>query len=530
MAKEVFAGRRDDRLTERELEDGFLKLVANEWRVSDTKPFLRRLTAVPSVSAPYLVNALAHGGPRERETATSLLRLLAGPRVIVPLRDVLRDRGLSDEARVSAAMVLEGLGEPVDIGSLTAELNDAKGLFDSVWAAVIEGSQDESFLESLLQSIESGPATERDGLIRSLAEPGDTRSLQLLQPLLHSKRVGAIIAAIDAIDLLGGASALPALQEVAEGDPSAKVRQRARVAYGRLHMRSQSFFPDPVPTSLVRSPVPHPRPLYRSWVTLVDVRGQQAVMVACRRADGKLKVMTTMFSDTEGIRDCIGVDAMRDDELAGIEAELVSQGLHPVDVDPGLCRTFLDEARKTNVRERKRIPMSYVIWDGVLESPKVCWKVAPWEDTAKQDDIALLDLLPQTDSLLAHNEFRQWVFNRDIVWPFVDEWAYTQAPGRNDCIEQETLDQLITLAAADIIDEEMRRKLSGRLRRQAWLLERLGKLDIARLSWSAAMGLDPIGGVPLEVHPFVRAMVLSSFYAAGLRLARPGVSRAGWQT
>ena len=195
----------------------------------------------PSISAPYLVNALAHGGPRERETATSLLRLLAGPRVIVPLRDVLRDRGLSDEARVSAAMVLEGLGEPVDIGGLTAELSDAKGLFESVWDAVIEGSQDESFLESLLQSMESAPTAERDDLIRSLAEPGDTRALQLLQPLLHSKRVGAVIAAIDAIDLLGGTSALPALQELAEGDPSAKIRQRARVAYGRLHMRSHSF-------------------------------------------------------------------------------------------------------------------------------------------------------------------------------------------------------------------------------------------------------------------------------------------------
>jgi hypothetical protein len=98
-------------LTEEELAEGFARLVSNQWRPGEAGPFLKRLKAVPSVSAPYLVRHLVAGGPRERETAASLIRLLAGPRVIVPLREALKDTGLTDEARLSVSVALQGLGE-----------------------------------------------------------------------------------------------------------------------------------------------------------------------------------------------------------------------------------------------------------------------------------------------------------------------------------------------------------------------------------------------------------------------------------
>ncbi len=113
MSMEALASQPKARLTEEELADGFLRLASREWRVGDAQPFVRRLKAVPAISAPFLVEHLMQGGPSERETATALLRLLAGPRVIVPLREVLRDGSAPDEARVAAAVVLEGIGEEV---------------------------------------------------------------------------------------------------------------------------------------------------------------------------------------------------------------------------------------------------------------------------------------------------------------------------------------------------------------------------------------------------------------------------------
>jgi hypothetical protein len=54
------------------------------------------------------------------------------------------------------------------------------------------------------------------------------------------------------------------------------------------------------------------------------------------------------------------------------------------------------------------------------------------------------------------------------------------------------------------------------------LLEQLGRGEPSRLAAAAALGLDPVNGVPSDLHPFARAMVLASLYDAGLRI------RQGW--
>ena len=54
--------------------------------------------------------------------------------------------------------------------------------------------------------------------------------------------------------------------------------------------------------------------------------------------------------------------------------------------------------------------------------------------------------------------------------------------------------------------------LERRLQRQSDILHRAGKQDLARLARAAADGLDPDRGLSPDEHPFIRAMVLSSFF------------------
>ena len=520
------------RLTAEELVEGFAPLVSAEWRLADAGSFLRRLKAAPSVSAPYLVHHLVQGGSKEREAATALLRLLAGPRVIVPLRDVMRSRSAPDEARVAAAMVLEGLGEPVNPDSLARELKDPRGLFDSIWETVVGRARtEEAFLEGILRSIQEGPAAEREEFIRSLAEPRDPRGLFLLRPLLYAKRAGTILAAIDAVEAIGGTRALSSLKEVSASDPSDKVRRRAREAYGRLFMRTQSFFPDPDDSLLFRRTT-EPLPTHRVWATLVDGEGHQAVFVARRRPDGMLKVVSILISDVEGLKGCLGVDALKDEEMAEIDKALLGEGLAPAEVTLAEARAIVAEARALAMGQSRRLPVEYEIWKGLLQDPSggsedpSTAALSGWADMPASDDQAMLVLLPRTGGLASAPEFRHWVLEPGLVWPYVDEWSFALGAMSSAKVERETLDQLVDLAAHDLIDHDKRTTLTRRLLRQAWLLERAGKADAARLARSAAVGLDPVRGVPLKVQPFVRGMVLNSFFNAGLRLRQSDLTGA----
>jgi len=517
-------------ITEEELTEGFARLVTDEWRLCDAKAFVRQVKALPSVSAPYLVTHLVSGAPKEREVATALLQLLAGPRVIVPLREVLKSQDVSDEARMSAAFVLDRMGEPVDVSAIASGMHDRPAIFESIWETILDLSEDEeAFLERLLGGMEKDPSDMREEVIRSLAEPRDPRVLRLLCPLLSSKRTGTVIAAIEAIEGIRGIGAMDTLKEMSDYDPSPTVRKRARIAYGRLVMMSGAQlpgfgFPTPPPA---RAKLDSPLPLHGSWVTLVDGHGHQEVVVARKRPDGAFKVLSVIMSDTEGIKQVLGTEKMSTGELDEMEARLRSEGLERVEVPLGSCRSIVEEARWLTLRLRRRPPMELEIWRGLLVGPSGIGVASRAEARQTPTNEQLLSYIPETGVLLTLAEFRQWLFDVDLVYPFVEEWDDAPFDRQIGPSGEATLTELVNVAAGELFKGPVRLQWSARLRRQSQLLDKLGKPEAARLANSAALGLDPVAGVPLSVHPFVKAVVLHSFYAAGLRAGQPGLARIG---
>lgn len=517
-------------ITEQELAEGFARLVNDEWRLCDAEAFVRRVKALPSMSAPYLVTHLVSGGPKEREVATALLQLLAGPRVIVPLRQVLKSKDVSDEARMCAALVLDRMGEPVDIAAIASAMRAPKAVFEAIWETILDRSEDEeAFLEALLGSMEEGPSDMREEVVRSLAEPRDPRALRLLRPLLSSKRTGTVIAAIEAVEGIRGTGAIDALKEMSDHDPSPTVRKRSRIAYGRLFMMSGAQLPGfgyPAPPP-ARTNVESPLPLYGSWMTLVDGRGHQGVVVARKRPDGAFKVLSVIISDTEGIKQVLGAEKMSAAELEDAEIRLRSEGLERVGMSLDACRSAVEEARRLTLRLKMRPPMGLEIWRGMLAGPSGIGITSRGDVRLTPSNEQLLSYIPETGALLTLAEFRQWLFDADLVYPYVDEWDDAPFERQAGPSGEATLTELVNVAAGELFKGPARLQWSLRLRRQALLLEKLGKPEAARLAASAALGLDPVAGVPLELHPFVKGVVLHSFYAAGLRAGQPGLPSIG---
>ena len=501
-------------LSEQELGDGFLRLVSREWRSGEANTFARRVKNVPSLAAPFLVKRLTDGAPRERELATALLSLLEGPRVIAPLRELMRDTALLDSTRAAAGSVLTALGEDAVSPAVAHGFADPGAFIADTWEAIFQRAEaEESFREQFIASLEDDDAAGRADVIASLAEPKDPRALLLLLPILHNPRPSTILAALDAIESIGAPSAVSALEELAQGDPHPKVRARARTAYGRLIMRGPAAH------------TPAPRggatlPLHRACITLLDRSGEQAIVVSRKQPDGLLQVVTVLISDTLGVKACFGVDRMRPDEHGYVLDTLSRHGLAPVDAGPPACARALAEARALSISLRRRLPMDLAIWGPGIQRLE---DGAPRQLSllTQTDGEDLLPLLPHTGALLTTAEFRQWCFEPGLVWPYVDEWQQGSMQQQNGDIGQRILGELIAAATKDLIDDPLRCLLAQRLLRQAALLDRCGKADLARLSRAAAQGIDPQRGVPLDLHPFVRGMVLSSLLNAGLRPPQP---------
>ncbi len=503
-------------LTEEELADGFHRMAVREWRAKEARPFTRRLKAVPSLAAPFLVERLTAGDERERQLASLLLGQLEGPRVIAPLRDLLRNLAAPNMARATAAVLLENLGEATPIHLVATVVQNPDRFIDETWDEVFRQAQhEESFREQFLADFERDSRDSQGEMLELMARTRDPRALTLLLPLLYSRRVTTVTGAIKAIDALGDAEAAPALQERAKGDPNTRVRRLAREAYGRLLMRANPLLPEMGALLRLAPAPPPPLPVHRACVTLLDRHGDQAILVSRRRPEGFLKVVTVLVSDAEGIKTCHGVDMMQEQELAEMAAELARNGLTPVEVELARCRQALAAARRVSVERRRRPPMELEIWRGLIEPASEAPATEPPPDEASNPDWT--EYLHKTGALLSAPEFRQWFFDPGSVWPYVDEWCTAPLEAQQSDEGRKTLEKLVGLAAADLVTLPVRELLSKRLERQSWLLGRLGKHEVARLASAAAHALHPHKGVPAEHHPFVRAMVLSSFLNAGLR-------------
>ena len=512
------------RMTEEELADGFQRLVSNQWRRRESSPFTRRVKAAPAVAAPFLMERLRQGTQRERELATALLTQLEGPRVIAPLWDAFDNELLPQETRVAAATVLEALGEAPAERLKRFHVQDAQTAIDGAIEAIFhKAHEDEAFRQQFIASLEADDADESREIITTLAEPRDERALTLLLPLLFSRRYGLVATTIDALERVGSRKAAPRLEELATGHRSQRSRRQARAALGRLVMQAPLIPVDP-PLTIRHAPSPSAtQGIHYAAVSLVDQNGDQAIVVSRpvvasgHDSEDRIKVVTILISDTVGVKACTGIDQMRHEELQDVIAAMAGHGVYLVEADLSFCRDLVQQARSLSLKARRPVPLDLEIWSELLEAPcGTDQAIQPklWEEEAADPP----DLLQQTDTLLATPEFRQWFFEPGLVWPYIDEWHTGAMEAKTGHQGLHTLDALIEAAAKDLIDDTFRDLLRRRLTRQAQLLTMARKSDLAALTAAAAHGLDPEHGVPTLLHPFVRAMIMSSFLNAGLRL------------
>ncbi|HZO72980.1 MAG TPA: HEAT repeat domain-containing protein [Ktedonobacteraceae bacterium] len=472
-------------------------------------------------------DAMAHAA------AVLILTELATDFDLEELEDFVTDPTVSDMAKLSLAPILKELDSEIADEGIVEYLNDPATAIQQMQTRLLElVGQSEMGAESILEDVIAMPTERRLAFVNWLGGSNDPRAASLLIPLLENQPSKVAQVIIDALEQLGPVAAyqtIPALNYLIATNSNRQLKQHARAALGRLTMLSALGVEDAAMTKARL----HQLPEYQARVSSIDGSGAQLIMLSWQRPDGGLKGINVLYQDQVGIKDCYGIDEMDMDRWEHLADELKEQGLGCFEVSFEYARAVIMEARAINKRTRHRLPIAYSIWRPFIEVEGFGKKNA----NATPTMVALPDLNPETialaqrgDELYQLPEF-MWMYEPAMdLEPYITRYwvvsnGFELAPERRgrrgkqrEQEKQVQLEELTGQALAALVDGPWRTLYQTRLRRQAYLLQYIGRKEDAELAAAVAAVLDPASPVPIQEQAFPRAMIRFSIEQGPLRI------------
>ncbi len=494
--------------------------------------------------------------------AVMILTELATEDDLEELEDFVADPTVSDLAKLSLSSLLKELGSEMADEGLLPYLHDAETAMMQMQARLLElVGQSELGVESILEDVMEMPLERRLGFINWLGNSQDPRAANLLIPLLENPSTKVVQAAIDALEQLGtitAGKAIVALHYLINNSSNRAVKQRARTALGRLTMQSVPG----VEAEAIQVQQAQHLPLHEARVSFIDGSGAQMIMLSWKRPDGLLKGVNMLYQDQWGIKDCYGTDEMDADRWASLISQIEQQGFGSFRVPIEYVRSLIAEARTVNRRTHHRIPIAFSVWRPLIENEDENLRKRTTSSSTLATSATATALEPaplttearqlamqQGDRLIAMVEFASWLFEPfENLQPYINRYwtrfARTEAfqnslnnphPGARgrkrgrgqgqgigplDLSEeqQQLLEETVSEAIANLVDEQWRTLYEARIRRQGLLFEFAGRQQDVSLVQAVASALHPASNLPAQEQPFVRAMMRLSIQQGPLRM------------
>lgn len=465
-----------------------------------------------------VLHLLRTADAKAHSAAALILSELATDFDLEELEDFVADPTVGDLAKLSLAPVLKELNSELADDGIIDYLNDPEAAMLQMQVRLLElVGQSELGVESILEDVLSMPVERRLAFIGWLGSSQDPRAARLLIPLLENQSSKVVLAAMEALEQLGAASAeesIPALNYLLTNSTNRQVKQQARIILGRLTMLAP---PGIEPEALMELP------LHEARVSFVDGAGAQMVMLAWLKPDGLLKGVNLLCQDEWGIKDCYGTDEMAMERWQELVGNMDEQGFISFNVPLDYCRALIVEARQQNKRARHKLPVAYAVWRPLIEAGGSMVKDVPaivtmLEPLHFNEQVAQQAM--RGDDLYKLPEFDPWLFEPfSSLHPYVHNYLNLSSlhglePGRKrkgtgkqSEAQRREQEALVDAVLEKVIDTRWRLLYDSRLRRQAALFQLVGRTEEAHLISAVAATLHPDSGVQAQQQPFLRALV-----------------------
>lgn len=471
--------------------------------------------------------------------AVLILAELATDDDLEALEDFVTDPTVSDMAKLSLSPILRELGSEMADDGIIEYLNDPAGAMQQMQMRLLElVGQSEMGIESILEDVTSMPLERRLAFVYWLGSSNDPRAANLLIPLLENQSGKVASAVIEALERLGPVAlhqTIPALRHMIAASSNRVLKQSARAALGRLTMQSTPGKEDEVMTEARQPQLPP----HKARTSFIDGSGSQLVMLSWMRPDGRLKGVNVLCQDRWGIKDCYGLDEVEVERWDDLVRELEHQGFVSFHVPFDNARALVAEARAINKRTHRKLPVAYSIWRPFIEA-EGAGKQAAFSVSTMMEPLALneetVKLAQHGGELYQMPEFMSWMYDPlEQIEPYItrywsaqhvfDNGSGKRTRGRGgrkaqsrEPEQKKLLEELVSEALEQLIDDKWRLLYEARLRRQAALFHFTGRREQVPLMRAVATLLHPSSQIPVRDQEFARTLMRISIEQGPLRM------------
>jgi hypothetical protein len=345
LALRLFDRLRDPALSQAEAEALFLAVDGHEAELA--LPLFARLRATRDPIELRAVSRLL-GRWRDRPVA----------RALVPaLQTLLVEPGVADLNRMTAAGLLERLGEPVDYPPLLERIEDLQAVARDATYRALEASSNPASLAATLNQLARMPQDQVLAFVDDLADLGDGRAGPVLAALLHAASPDVAIAALAAIDALGLRSFDPSLARAGAHHWDAVVRRQATNLRERLAPTRPDAPREPA------SDADAPKPAIRALATLpTDTDSRILVLVTNSPGSAERVDLITIHLDATGIGRRDEAERLDPDGLARLVEGFEAMGLPLVDLGPAEARSVLEVATARSMAAGDLDQVGVIAW------------------------------------------------------------------------------------------------------------------------------------------------------------------------
>jgi|GEM_PF-881698 len=318
--------------------------------------------------------------------------------VIEPVAELFKSPDITDTTRSTLLSVLDYYGVDTQDPSLMSYFRDIEGLGQTALEGMLQLSEREEMLETLLQETSNFPKEAQLMMIAEFGKSRDERALPLLGVFAEYRDKELADAAVVQLGNIRSSKSIEILENlVTHREDSRELIERS--------LRKLQF------AGVTREETPaQGSPVYKCLLSWMDGRGSRVMMVARQKDARHVVVSNFMLNEKVGIKDCYGVPDLPFKEFDRMVKEVKKQ-LGGIEVEYRYCVALIRDALWTALKHRAAISPLFSFHRRIFGNDPLTPQfygvdLAPYgiEEVRQR----LGELLDRSDELVSEPPFSDW--------------------------------------------------------------------------------------------------------------------------
>ncbi len=367
-------------------------------------------------------------------------------------------------------------------------------------------------VEWLLAKLRLLPPEEQEIFFLALFKKENVNLLALLETLQgQEEKLDEVLAS--AVGFWNSPQAAALLRRMAAATPSKGVAKAIRRSIFRIKSMgmpveemadgSKPFFQPPRLGSA------------EGFLSPIDSIGSRMILLFVPQIPQGLIATNTLINDLEGIVDFSAFEASRKQAHEYLEALQKESPFKLLAADSKYCLGLIMEAHEIGQKKgRTPLPEFLKVRPLMGTPPPLPLQPIIYQSINEEEAKSRPDLLDRSGSLFQASSFESWVLSDEEMGKYLRlvKEASASRLVLSPYQKEARLQDLYRQAVQELFDEPKRRLYRRRLEEMAYCLLQEGKDPEARLSLTAAVGLEKESGL-LTPHPFLLELVKRSLEA-----------------